>query len=155
MVDRTNYATQADVEELTTELKPKNPTSDTTRYDATITLAMSHADKKINSKLRKSGVPIPAFSSFSGIDGDDPLNDLIEAGNLLAGSFMFDTYYSASDAITPTSKSFKDDANELIDNYVENYIENQYTSDGEEIGIGIFAIYNEDQMELDAEEDEE
>ena len=111
------YANNDTVKTLTEELKPSNPNSSTRKYDAILLQALEHAETKIDSELLKNHVPIPIIPDI--IPEKDPLNNLIKAGNLYAAAFMFDTYYSSNDNITPTSRSFKTDASDFLQDYIE------------------------------------
>lgn len=111
------YANSDTVKTLTNEQKPKNPNSSTIKYDTILIQALDHAETKIDSELFKNHVPIPTIPES--IPKKDPLNNLVKAANLYAAAFMFDTYYSSNDNITPTSRSYKTDASDFLQGYIE------------------------------------
>lgn len=119
------YANTTDIETLTKEIKNDASVTDE-EYTALQTKASSLADKKINNKLRVKNVPIP--TSLEDLENNDPLNDLIEAGNLFAAALMFDTYYAGNETPSPSSKTYKDDANSLVDGYITWYNSKDNTS---------------------------
>jgi len=84
---------------------------------ATLTKALSHADIKINSELRKNSIPIPTIPET--IDEEDPINNLLEAGTLYASAFIFNTAYSGNETLSPAARDYKSDADLLVESYIE------------------------------------
>lgn len=90
----------------------------------TIEKAIRHAEIKINGKLRRAKISIPSVPEFrESLDDEDPLNNLLEAGDLYAAAFVFSTYYSGSDYTSPAVKDYRADADELVDAYIEIILE--------------------------------
>lgn len=86
---------------------------------ATITKAINHAERKINSKLRKSGVKIPIVPADVGeLEDNNPLLSLLEAGTLYAIGFVLDTGYSGTEP-SATARTHRSDADDLVDAYIE------------------------------------
>lgn len=148
------YAVITAVEDLTKEVKVGMHNNDA--YNALQTKAIDYSNRKVNKKLRDDSVPIPATTDIDTLKTkltstdasvkeeaeNDPLISLIEAGNLYAAAFIFTTYYSSSDTISPTSKSYQTDADEFVDGYISEYLQdNQESHAG--IQIGIFTINGE------------
>ena len=123
------YAEQTTVEKRTVELKPNN---DSTNYDSILTDSLDHAEGKINLGLIQNNIPLPKSVDVENLktqlqseDEDiqveakqDPLYNLINAANLYAAAFLFDTYYSSNDNISPTSTSYKKDADAFLQGYI-------------------------------------
>ncbi len=145
------YANITAVLDLTKEVKMGIHNDET--YEALQTKAIDYADKKINNKLKKQSVPLPTTSEIETLKSKltsedeaikkeaekDPLTGIFEAGNLYAAAFIFTTYYSSSDTISPTSKAYQTDADEFVEGYISEYLQdNQESHAGTQIGI--FAI---------------
>lgn len=109
-----SYADSTIVETLTNKLIPSN---DRSKYDALLSIAVDYSDNKIKNELIKNNVPIPTIPET--IDPQDPANTLIKAANLYTAEFMFNTYYSDSDSLSPTSKQYRTDADTKLSNYIE------------------------------------
>jgi len=150
-VIKLTYADITAVLNLTKEVKTGMHNDEA--YDALQAKAIDYADKKINNKLKKNSVQIPTTTEIEDLKSKltsedesikkeaekDPLTSIFEAGNLYAAAFIFTTYYSSSDTISPTSKSYQTDADEFVDGYIDEYLQdNQESHAG--IQIGIFTI---------------
>lgn len=145
------YADTTSVSNLTKEIEAGMHSDEA--YAALQVKSINFADKKINNKLKKNNVPIPTNTDIETLKTQltsedetikekaevEPLNSLIEAGNLYAAAFIFTTYYSSNDSISPTSKSYQTDADEFVEGYIAEYLQdNQEEHAG--IQIGIFTI---------------
>ncbi|MBZ2167007.1 hypothetical protein [Methanobacterium spitsbergense] len=109
-----SYADSSVVETLTNRLKPDKNTD---KYEALLSVAIDDAEDIINGELIKNNIPIPTI--LESIDPKDPLNTLIKAGNLYTASFMFNAYYSDNESLSPTSKAYKESADDKVKSYID------------------------------------
>jgi hypothetical protein len=95
----------------------------------TIEKSIRHAEIKINGKLRRAKISIPSLpESRESLEDKDPLNNLLEAGDLYAAAFVLSTYYSGNDYTSPAVRDYRTDADELLDAYIE-IIQEGYNKD--------------------------
>ncbi|BDZ68595.1 hypothetical protein [Methanobacterium ferruginis] len=118
------YAVSEEVTNLTNEIMEPMTTD---VANATLTKAISHAEIKINSKLRKNNIDISTIPDT--VEEKDPINNLIEAGTLYAAAFVFDTGYSGNETSSPAVRTYRSDADELVDAYIEIIREGYNTED--------------------------
>lgn len=112
MADYTPIYPNADkCKTLTTELESVDATS--THYDAVLLIAYENTDNKIESRLTKNNVPIP----------DTAPAELIEIGTLYAVAFMYNDYYSNEDKSSPVAKTYNDEADSRLQDYIESYLD--------------------------------
>lgn len=117
-----NYADTAAVKILTKEIV--EAMDDDEAYNSLLTQAVNHADRKINRQLRKNNVPTPTSSE----------DDLVEAGNLYSATFIFDTYYSDNETRSPSARTWEEDADNSVKDYIDTYLSENMNNE-EEIPI--------------------
>ncbi len=108
------YADQTIVSTLTSEIAENMEEPVKT---STLNQAINHAEITINSKLRKNKIDIPTIPGT--VEKEDPLNNLLDAGILYAAAFFFDTGYSGNETSSPAARSYRSDADALVDDYIE------------------------------------
>ena len=119
MVEVATYADRDTVSNLANELLA-NPEGGNDAISQLINRAIKHAQTKINGKLRKAKIQIPEIPvDIETIDEEDPILNLLEAGDLYASAFVIDTKYSEADNQSPTSRVYRTDADEAVDAYIE------------------------------------
>lgn len=109
------YADDEDIKGMTQEVKDALPPE---RYTKALQLAIPHAEIKIRNKLLKNNITPPSTN-----------DTLTNAANLYAAAFIFDTYYSGNETSSPTSKSYKEDADELVEGYIQTIHNNDNQPD--------------------------
>lgn len=103
-----SYADQDKVKILTKEVAVG--IKDDTIYSELLSRAIDYADNKINNKLDENNIPPPSGNNAK----------LTEAGNLYAAAMIFNTYYSSNDTQSPTARTYREDADELVKGYIKN-----------------------------------
>lgn len=131
------YANSDSIQTLTNEVLSQTTEE---KYTNLLSHAINHAERKIQSKLQKQGLTPPSSDV-----------DLTEAANLYAAAFIFDTYYSGNETSSPTVKSYKADADEFVEGYINRpAIEKAMTLN--KIGIFVPDIDEDDEDETEDED---
>ncbi|MDY9922789.1 hypothetical protein [Methanobacterium sp.] len=121
--------TYADVEVVTALTKEATANSSgSTALTLVITKGIKHADRTINGTLRDEKIPIPTVpEDHDSVDDEDPLTNLLEAGDLYAIAFIMDTYYSGMEGVG-SPKTYRQTADDLVAKYV-NIIREGYNEE--------------------------
>lgn len=132
------YSNEYTIKILTKEIEGQIP--DEHDYMELLLQSINHAERKVKSKLRENNIPFPERTGE--VETDDPIRDIMDASNLYAAAFIYDTYYAGNETPSPASKSYKTDADEFLNSYIQWYtLNNQETHSG--IEIGMFTINHE------------
>ena len=84
-----------------------------------MTNAIDFADSRINSQLIEANITIP--TNFTPTGTDDPLNFLLDAGDLYAAMKIFDMHFISSENRRPTAIQFEKEADDLVSSYIAAY----------------------------------
>lgn len=127
------YADSDDLETMTNEVKEA---MGDVNYLSLSTLAITHGDRKVNNKLQEKDVPIPESPE----EGEEYDDRIIGAATLYAAAFILNTYYSGNDNISPTAKAYTEDADNLINGYIEEYLSEAAEEDSVGPGMSILIV---------------
>lgn len=109
------YADQSAVTTLTQSVSTSM--NDSESYNQLLNLALTHADNKVNSTLRRNMIPIDSQNNPN-LASNQNIQD---AANLYAAAFLINTFYSDNDTASPTATSYTKDADSFLDDYVNNW----------------------------------
>lgn len=129
-----SYAVSASIQELVKSVI----LSTDTRYSSLETRAITYSDNTVNRELRRNNVPIPTLPNP--IPANSEYNDLVEAGNLYAASFIINDILAGHERTSAASNTYRTDAKEFVSSYITYYNEQNSLPEDNEINTELIGF---------------
>ena len=131
----------ADTNRLEVLLKEYQYASDSDLITEGSTQGDNRVDRYISRNIKNYAAPVTTPQEF------------IDAGTLYTASAILDILLSNQDKRSPSAIRWEEEANEIMSGYVDTYLSENDDSGSRGSPVRFMAVYNQTDMELDAEEE--